>query len=132
MKTIRKLCLATALVAVTGSAAPARAAITTNALTANALTHNGLHVSGLAPAATLGTAGQAHAAPAPGTPKFEVLHAFKGPDGRGPYTPKLAIDPQGVVYGSTSSGSGARQRGTVWGLAPPIGRGAGWTFSTLH
>jgi uncharacterized repeat protein (TIGR03803 family) len=59
-----------------------------------------------------------------------VLHSFgAGSDGFSPHG--LAIDRNGVLYGTTQGG-GASQVGTVYSLTPPLSPGGVWTETILH
>jgi uncharacterized repeat protein (TIGR03803 family) len=60
-----------------------------------------------------------------------VLYDFVAPgDGHGPQT-GVIVGPDGVLYGSTTSG-GTLSYGTVFSLTPPHGSGDGWTETVLH
>src|SRR4051812_11933548 len=87
-------------------------------------------------AATLAAATLAGGAGAARAATFQVVHDFA--DGPvcsdtcyNPGTPKLAADPYGAVYGAYPAG-GAKGKGTVWKLEPPVTRGGTWKFSVLR
>ncbi|HXM43049.1 MAG TPA: choice-of-anchor tandem repeat GloVer-containing protein [Bryobacteraceae bacterium] len=60
-----------------------------------------------------------------------VLHSFgAGEDGNAPYA-GVAIDSNGVLYGTTEGG-GTTTFGTVFSLAPPASPGGDWTETVLY
>jgi uncharacterized repeat protein (TIGR03803 family) len=61
--------------------------------------------------------------------KESVLHAFNGNDGAGPRG-GVILDSAGNLYGTTSSGSGNYEFGTVFELTP--GAQGQWTETTLY
>ena len=62
---------------------------------------------------------------------FSTLHNFSGEtDGAAPSGP-LAIDNQGVLYGTTYRGGGSNY-GSVFSLTPPAAPGGEWTESVIY
>jgi uncharacterized repeat protein (TIGR03803 family) len=61
-----------------------------------------------------------------------VLYRFAGGnDGSSPWA-GLILDAKGNLYGTTGSGGGKSNGGTVFQLAPPATQGAPWTETVLH
>jgi hypothetical protein len=60
-----------------------------------------------------------------------VLHAFSGPDGAWPGA-ELSFGSNGILYGSTETGTGSAGGGTVFELVPPSTTGGTWTLSTIY
>jgi uncharacterized repeat protein (TIGR03803 family) len=64
--------------------------------------------------------------------QYAVLHRFQaGGDGSGPRGGLLA-DGAGNIYGTTFSGGGRANGGTVFRLQPPATRDGAWTEAILH
>ena len=72
------------------------------------------------------------APPASGTGEWseQVLYSFSGGSDGGNPTAGLAAGPDGILYGTTSTG--AQGGGTVFSLTAPTSTGAAWTLAVLH
>src|SRR5438067_2363272 len=63
---------------------------------------------------------------------FSVIYAFTGTnDGSNPNA-ALSSDAAGALYGTTVSGGGQYNNGTVFKLSPPSSPGGAWTETILH
>ena len=60
-----------------------------------------------------------------------IIHAFSGPDGTWPGA-ALTLGSNGVLYGTTETGTGTATGGTIFELAPPAIKGGAWTESVLY
>jgi len=62
-----------------------------------------------------------------------VIYSFTGTNGDGanPYA-SVVVGENGALYGTTQSGGGSANLGTVFRLAPPATPGSAWTETVLH
>jgi uncharacterized repeat protein (TIGR03803 family) len=69
---------------------------------------------------------------------YSVLYDFKGiyqiPQSRDGANPegRLAIGPDGTIYGTTSFGGNASGYGTAYSLKPPTAAGSAWTYKQIY
>src|SRR4051812_9419229 len=84
-------------------------------------------------AAALGAATLAGGADAARAATFQVVYTFSAnaSDGVHPVTPKLAVDPFGAVYGTTSL-AGPMGSGMVWKLQTPAAGSSTGQLSVVH
>src|ERR1022692_4795865 len=61
-----------------------------------------------------------------------ILYAFASGSAASNPTAPVVLGPNGVLYGTTSEGSGGRNYGTVFELMPPALAGGTWTENILY